>query len=71
MLKIIINTLENFKPTSTWKGKTTTHPAESATTTSVKTTATTEGDATRTTSNNAVAKANSTKIELVFCLMQY
>ena len=56
MLKIIINTLENFKPTSTWRGKTTTHPAESATTTSVTTTATSRNTATQTTRDSAVAR---------------
>ena len=59
MLKIIINTLENFKPTSTWKGKTTIHPAESATTTSVTTTATSRSTATQTTRDSAVARVIS------------
>ena len=56
MLKIIINTLENFKPTSTWRGKTTILPAESATTTSVTTTATSRNTATQTTRDSAVAR---------------
>ena len=60
MLKIIINTLENFKPTSTWRGKTTTHPAESATTTSVTTTATSRNTATQTTRDSAAAREIST-----------
>ena len=62
MQKIIINTLENFEPTFTWKGKTTTHPAESATTTSVTTTATatSRSTATQTTRDSAVAREIST-----------
>ena len=56
MQKIIINTLENFEPTFTWKGKITTHPAESATTTSVTTTATSRSTATQTTRDSAVAR---------------
>ena len=62
MQKIIINSLENFEPTFTWKGKTTTHPAESATTTSVTTTATatSRSTATQTTRDSAVAREIST-----------
>ena len=62
MQKIIINSLENFEPTFTWKGKTTTHPAESATTTSVTTTATatSRSTATQTTRDSAAAREIST-----------
>ena len=62
MQKIIINSLENFEPTFTWKGKITTHPAESATTTSVTTTATatSRSTATQTTRDSAVAREIST-----------